>query len=72
MKEYWGKIPGFKVVGYTKEFFSENAHEMIPKFWGEVFEKNESISEYGICIDDIGDNRFYYMIARIYDGGEEQ
>ena len=60
-------IPALKVVGYTKEFSFENAREMIPAFWDEIVGKDSGVGEYAICIDDIGENQFQYMIARKYE-----
>ncbi len=83
------KVP-FKVIGFEKEFSTEDCYEQIPKFWDEIFRKyannvyagkvpansyekaviDNNIGEYGICIDDIGANKFRYLIAGKYTGGD--
>lgn len=74
----------FKVVGFQKIFDMETAYEKIPEFWDEFFEAKAShglasdqqaiskydIGEYGVCIDDIGEGKFRYLIAGKYTGGE--
>lgn len=83
------KMSGFKVIGYEKDFSSENSYAEIPKFWAEMFAEKISplfsrapetaeekaiaencIGEFGVCIDDIGGEKFRYLIAGEYKGGE--
>ena len=80
----------FKVIGFQKEFESETAHQEIPAFWDEIYEKymtgvssgkepadpyekaivDNRIGEYGICIDDLDNGRFRYLVAGKYQAGE--
>ncbi len=63
---------GFVVEGYIREFESETAQDMIPLFWDEVASDMDFEGEFGICIDDIDESRFHYMIAKASDrGGQE-
>lgn len=59
----------FSIVGYVKEITSENAHEIIPEFWDEVLAKDKTVGEYAVCMDDLGNKAFHYMIGKEYDGG---
>ena len=78
-------LPSFIVIGIQRIFDNETAYKEIPKFWDEVMDKyfgkepsNEfekainkySIGEYGICIDDLDNGKFRYLIAGIYNGGD--
>ena len=84
------KMFGMKLIGFEREFSSENSYEEIPKYWDEICERyaknvyagnppanayekaltDNCIGEYGVCIDDVGEGRFRYLIAGRYTGGE--
>ena len=77
---------GFRLIGFQRIFDSDTSYREIPKFWDEIREKygqpeepadpyakavaDYGIGEYGVCIDDIGEGRFRYLIAGKYTGGE--
>lgn len=60
--KYWDEI----CDTYAASVWSGNA----PANPQEKAVADNNIGEYGICIDDIGDNRFRYMIAGKYCGGD--
>ncbi len=72
-------LDGFKVIGFARVFDGETSYTEIPKFWKEIF-GNEAkygklisdykIGEYGVCVDNLGDGKFRYLIAGKYEGGE--
>lgn len=72
------KMESFQVMGYQKVFSNqENAEEKIPQFWDEVFQIQTvkenpglGIGEFGICIDEAGEDTFRYFVAGRYTGGE--
>ena len=80
------KMRSLKLVGFQKEFSPDTSYIEIPKFWSEIFRNfhagNASanpcvkamidyrIGEYGVCVDDLGADKFRYMIAGKYTGGE--
>ena len=84
------KKEAIKIVGFQKEFSSEDSYEKIPKFWEETtkayaphlmqgqepvgnmekFIASHRVGELGVCIDDMEDGRFNYLIAG-YDKGDE-
>lgn len=84
------KLFGMKLIGFQREFSSEDSYEKIPKFWDEICEKyannvyagnppanayekaimDNCIGEYAVCIDDVGGDKFRYLIAGKYSGGE--
>lgn len=61
----------FKVMGISKDFSYENANAEIPQFWDEAFiqaPERPVMGMYGVCFDEeMGGNRFRYMIADDYD-----
>lgn len=60
--KYWDEI----CEKYTNNVYAGNA----PANPYEQAIVDNSIGEYGICIDDIGEGRFRYLIAGKYTGGE--
>lgn len=56
-----------KIAGYVREFASEDAREKIPGFWDEVLAKDNSAGEYALCIDDMGKEKFHYLIGKKID-----
>ena len=78
-------MKSFTVIGFQKEFSNTMSYNDIPDFWGEVFSRypltdtgdihakaicENGIGEFGICIDDLGPDKFRYLIAGRYAGGE--
>ena len=78
-------VIGFQKVFTSEEAYQkipEFWDEMIEKYAKNVYEGNtpsnpyeqaivdNGIGEYGICIDDLGEGKFRYMIAGKYTGGE--
>lgn len=57
----------FTVVGYCRRFNSETSYTDIPKFWDEVFAKEDNTIEgmFGVCLDGDGMS-FDYLIADMY------
>lgn len=71
----------FTLIGLQGEFSYDTAYAEIPRFWEEVMEKyaadpcekvctENCIGEYGVCIDNMVEGRFRYLIAGKYRGGE--
>ncbi|MFQ9922678.1 MAG: AraC family transcriptional regulator [Beduini sp.] len=76
------KMNSFKVIGIEKSISYETSYQEIPMFWNEFkinccqdqvtkeMIERFNIGEFGICINTQTDkDRFYYMIAGIYEGG---
>lgn len=79
------KLIGFQKIFDTETSYAEIPRfwdEICEKYADSVYAGNEPanpyeqalvdncIGEYGVCIDDIGDGRFRYLIAGKYTGGE--
>ena len=79
------KVIGFQKVFDSETAYEEIPKfwkEIIGKYAAKVYAGNEpsnayekaivdnSIGEYGICIDDVGGSKFRYLIAGKYTGGE--
>lgn len=70
------KREAMKVIGFQREFSMDDSYIQIPKFWDEIMALPSEtvagyrIGEYGICIDELPGNRFHYMIAGEYTGGD--
>ena len=79
------KVIGFQKIYEGETAYEEipkNWDEICEKYTNNVYAGNapanpyeqaivdNSIGEYGICIDDIGEGRFRYLIAGKYTGGE--
>lgn len=72
-------LESFKVIGFSKEFLSDNSFKEIPEYWNEVFlsssEKIKTIvsdyhiGEYGVCIETDNGQKCQYMIAGKYLDG---
>ena len=60
------------------KFWSEVGEKYANNVWkgdapADACEKaivDNNIGEYGVCIDDVGDGRFSYLVAGVYKGGE--
>ena len=79
------ELEAFTIVGFVKEIELGKGKEMCPKFWDEInkqyfsklddnseiskFIKNNNIGEYAVCIDNMNDTHFIYMIGGLYKGG---
>jgi len=63
------------VMGFEKEFNTDNSYAEIPKFWRDHFEGGGGkfvCGMFGICYDEHpNDNSFHYMIADAYDPDRE-
>lgn len=63
-----------EVPKFWDEVFTERVKQLFfgaePANAAERAIKENNVGEYGICIDDLGGNRFGYMIAGAYNGGE--
>ncbi|HQO57036.1 MAG: AraC family transcriptional regulator [Candidatus Excrementavichristensenella sp.] len=79
------KVIGFQKIFDTETSYSEIPkfwNEICEKYANSVYAGNapanpyeqalvdNCIGEYGVCIDDIGDGKFRYLIAGKYTGGE--
>lgn len=79
------KVIGFqKTFGYQEAYreIPKFLDDINQKYSKNIYDGNKSsnnceksienyhIGEYGICIDDIGDGKFRYLIAGKYIGGE--
>lgn len=79
------EMKSFKVIGIYKDIPFENGYAECPKFWDEFVNKyctklgdgsaisqaveENSIGEFGVCIDEGNNGAFRYMIAGRYKGG---
>ena len=79
------ELDAFTIVGFVKQIELDKGKEMCPKFWNEVYEqyfsklddnseiskfiKDNNIGEYAVCIDNMNDEYFIYMIGGLYKGG---
>lgn len=70
--------PNLRLIGFGRSFGVDNAYQEIPLFWDEVMAKTAGgvragnllgPGEFAVCIDDLGGERFRYLIAGRYDGG---
>lgn len=66
--------PAFRVMGVSKMFSYETANADIPQYWDEIHVQaavKPVEGMYGICFDEeMGGNRFRYMIADDLEEGE--
>ena len=60
--KFWDRI----CEKYTASVYAGNA----PSNPYEQALMDNCIGEYGVCIDDVGGNKFRYMVAGLYKGGE--
>lgn len=61
--------PQFTLVGLARKFSPETSYQEIPKFWEELFSRDNCplMGCYGVCLDeDTGDGTFTYLIADNY------
>ena len=61
--------PQFTLMGMERKFNPETSYQEIPKFWQEVFSRENCplMGIYGVCLDeDTGDGSFTYLIADNY------
>ena len=68
-EEAYEKIPKFWDEVFTKKFANICAGKKPNNAYEQAIVDN-SIGEYGVCIDDIGNGKFRYLIAGRYLGGE--
>jgi AraC family transcriptional regulator len=68
--------PAFRVMGVSKIFSYETANADIPQYWDEIHVQaavKPVEGMYGICFDEeMGGNRFRYMIADDLEEGEAE
>ncbi|MBQ7276310.1 MAG: GyrI-like domain-containing protein [Bacilli bacterium] len=79
------KLNRMVFIGFEKIFSNDNSYQEIPKYWNEIYNKyaniessnkykkafiDNNIGEYAICVDDLTGNKFRYLIAGKYEGGE--
>lgn len=66
--------PAFRVMGVSKMFSYETANADVPQYWDEIHVQaavKPVEGMYGICFDEeMGGNRFRYMIADDLEEGE--
>lgn len=61
--------PQFTLVGLERKFSPETSYQEIPRFWDELFSRENCplMGIYGVCLDDdTGDGTFTYLIADNY------
>lgn len=65
------KKESFAIIGAMKSFAYDNAYAEIPKFWDEFYKNGNGkyvSGMLGVCFDEsMGNDRFDYMIADIYN-----
>lgn len=69
MENAYGEIPKFWEETFGK--YASNIHGGNPP--ADAYEKalvDNCVGEYGVCIDDLGADKFRYLIAGKYNGGE--
>ncbi len=68
--------PAFRVMGVSKMFSYETANADVPQYWDEIHVQaavKPVEGMYGICFDEeMGGNRFRYMIADDLEEGEAE
>ena len=69
------KKEAFTVIANAKEFSYEGAKDAIPPFWQEHYKEGKGqtvMGMFGINIDEeMGQNKFEYLIADLYDPAKE-
>lgn len=80
------RMQDLTVIGFERVFPAETAQADIPAFWDEMSAKYAAdtapdspqrrallanhIGEFGVCVDDLGAEKFRYLIAGRYQGGD--
>ena len=60
--------PQFTLVGYARTFHYDTSYQEIPKFWTEVFAKENCplMGMFGVCLGEENSKEFTYLIADNY------